>query len=81
MPAAARFFDPVFPCNLEAKRRWCFHARYLQPLGARRWSSTELQRLQRATRLVFNWLGRLKVMHAELLESTLKDLETRDIDS
>ncbi|CAK9048177.1 Myb-like domain-containing protein [Durusdinium trenchii] len=43
-----RFFEPVIPCNAEARRRWCFNARHLQALNVRSdWTSSEVQRLQR----------------------------------
>lgn len=57
-----RFFAPIIPCNSDAKQRWTFRARNLQPLTVTRstWNSSEVQRLQR-------------VMHAELLETSFQE--------
>eukprot|EP00434_Breviolum_minutum_P028737 symbB.v1.2.025425.t1/scaffold2465.1/size78641/1 len=56
------FFLPIIPSNSEAKQRWTFRARNLQPLSVKRttWTPAEVQRLQR-------------VMHAELLESSFQE--------
>ncbi|CAE7252894.1 unnamed protein product [Symbiodinium sp. CCMP2456] len=63
-----RFFEPVFPCNSDAKKRWSYRASTLQAAYAQRveWTATEKQLLQRA-------------LHAELQEAAfqeaLEDLE------